>query len=100
VRDPGIVSLRGRVTAEVDRSIAEDQVEIAITTTDGKRLQKRIEHAIGSAKNPMSDAQLEAKYRALTDGILPPARASKLLDLCWNFAKLPRIAELARATAS
>jgi 2-methylcitrate dehydratase PrpD len=100
VRDPGIVALRGRVTAEVDRSIAEDQVEIAITTTDGKRLQKRIEHAIGSAKNPMTDAQLEAKYRALTDGILPPARASKLLDLCWNFAKLPRIAELARATAS
>ena len=100
VRDASIVALRGRVTAVVDRSIAEDQVDIAITTTDGKRVSKRIEHAIGSAKNPMTDAQLEAKFRGLTDGILPAARAAKLLELCWNFAKLPRIAELARATAS
>jgi len=97
VRDPATVALRKRVTAVVDRSIAEDQVRIAITLEDGRRLQKYIEHAVGSAKNPMSDAQLEVKFRGLVEGILPAARARHVMDLCWNVEKLESAAEIARS---
>jgi 2-methylcitrate dehydratase PrpD len=100
VKDPVIVALRDRVHAEVNRSIAEDQVEILITTKDGKRIQKRIEHALGSAKNPMTDSQLESKFIGLTEGVLSPSRSRKLMELSWNFAKLPRISELARAASA
>jgi len=97
VRDPATVALRKRVTAVVDRSIADDQVRIAITLEDGRRLQKYIEHAVGSAKNPMSDAQLEAKFRGLVAGILPAARARQVMDLCWNVEKLESAAVIARS---
>jgi 2-methylcitrate dehydratase PrpD len=96
-RDPAIVALRKRVTAVVDRSVAEDQVRIAITLQDGRRLEKFIEHALGSAKNPMTDAQLEAKFSGLAEGILPAARVRQIMDLCWGVEKLADAAAIARS---
>ena len=98
-KDPEIVALRGRVTAEVTPAVAEDQVHVFITLKDGRLLEKQIDHAIGSAKNPMTDAQLEAKFATLTEGVLPPRRVRRLIDLCWNIATLPRASDLARAAA-
>ncbi len=100
VRDPAIVALRDRVAATVDRAIAEDQVRITVTLKDGRQLEKYIEHAIGSVKNPMTDAQLEAKFTGLAEGILPPDRVRKLMDLCWAIEKLGQAEQLARAAAA
>jgi 2-methylcitrate dehydratase PrpD len=100
VHDPEIVALRERIVATVDRSIAEDQVRIFITLRDQSRLEKYIEHAVGSAKNPMTDAQLEAKFAGLAEGVLPPDRIRRAMDLCWTVANLRDAAELARACAS
>jgi len=99
VWDPALVSLRDRVIATTDPSIREDQARIAVTLKDGRRLDKYVEHAIGSVKNPMSDQALETKFLALAGGVLPPARARHLLDLCWNVEKLDSGAELAKAGA-
>jgi 2-methylcitrate dehydratase PrpD len=98
-KDPEIVALRSRVTAEVTPAVAEDQVHVFITLKDGRLLEKQIDHAIGSAKNPMTDAQLEAKFATLTEGVLPPRRVRRLIDLCWNIATLPKASDLARAAA-
>jgi 2-methylcitrate dehydratase PrpD len=100
VRDPAIVALRGRVTVAIDRSIAEDQVRIAVTLKDGRQFDKYIEHAAGSARNPMSDAQLEAKFTGLAGGILAPERIRKLMDLCWTVEKLGKAEQIARAAAA
>ena len=97
VRDPATVALRERVVAVADPSVGEDQVRIEITLKDQRRLEKFIEHAVGSVPNPMTDAQLEAKFAGLADGILPSGQARRLMDLCWKFEGLPQVAELARA---
>jgi 2-methylcitrate dehydratase PrpD len=99
VRNPAIVALRGRVTAVVDPAIAEDQVRITIIMKDQRRLEKYIEHCAGSAKNPMTNPQLEAKFAGLAEGVLPPEQTRRLMDLCWNAAALPDAAQLARAAA-
>ena len=99
VRNPAIVALRGRVTAVVDPAIAEDQVRITIIMKDQRRLEKYIEHCAGSAKNPMTNAQLEAKFAGLAEGVLPADQARRLMELCWNTAALPDAAQLARAAA-
>ena len=100
VRNPATVALRGRVSAVVEPGIAEDQARIAITLKTGARLEKYVEHAIGSARNPMTNAELEAKFTGLVEGILPPDRARKLMDRCWTIEKLPQAAELAKAGAA
>src|SRR6202021_2675991 len=47
VRNPVVTALRDRVSTVVDPAIKEDQVRIAITLKDGRRLEKYIEHAVG-----------------------------------------------------
>lgn len=100
VRDSVAISLRRRVKPEVDRSVAEDQVHAEIKLKDGRSLTKSIEHAVGSARNPMTDSQLEAKFRGLVEGVLPTNRVSRLIEMSWAAAGLSDIAELARAAAA
>ena len=95
--DAEIVTLRDRVTATVDPSIAQDQVRAVITLKDGRRLEKYIEHAVGSVDRPMSNADLEAKFLGNARGVLPADRARALIDLCWKADTLPSAAAIAEA---
>lgn len=97
VRDPVVVALRDRVVATVDPAMREEQVRAVVTLKDGRRLEKHIEHVVGSVEKPMSDAALEGKFLDLADGALPVARARALLDLCWRIEELPGAAEVAQA---
>jgi len=98
VRNPRVIALRDRVNAAVEQGIHEDQVRITMYLKDGRTLEKYIEHAIGSVTRPMSDADLEAKFRLLAKGILPAVQTDKLIALCWNVGKLKSAAEIARAS--
>jgi len=53
----------------VDDGIDESAADITAVLTDGRRVQVRVEHAIGSLQNPMTDAQLEAKFHGLSDAV-------------------------------
>jgi 2-methylcitrate dehydratase PrpD len=94
-RDPAIAALRDRVTATIDPAIKEDQVRATVTLKDGRTLETFVEHVVGSSERPMSDADLEAKFAGLADGVLPSAQARTLMDLCWRLESLPNAAEIA-----
>jgi 2-methylcitrate dehydratase PrpD len=96
-RDPAIVALRDRVTAIVDPSIREEQVRATIVLKDGRTLAKRIDHVIGSLERPLSDADLEAKFMALADGVLPAAQVRTMMDRCWKIDTLASAGDLAAA---
>ena len=96
VHNPAVLALRERVTATIDSGIAEDQVRISVLLKEGRRLDKFVEHAVGSAKNPMSDAQLEDKCRGLAAPILTAERVSRLIDYCWHLETAPDAGQLAR----
>ncbi len=100
VRNPVVTTLRDRVSAVIDPAIKEDQVRIAITLKDGRRLEKFVEHAVGSVGNPMSDQDLEAKFAAQAEGVLPAAQARRAMDLCWDIETLPNAAALAEAASA
>lgn len=96
-RNPLIVALRDRVTATVDPAIKEEQVRARIVLKDGRTLEKQIDHVVGSLERPLTDADLEAKFMALVDGILPMAQARTLMNLCWKVETLVRASDLASA---
>jgi 2-methylcitrate dehydratase PrpD len=100
VRDPRVVALRDRVRAEVDRALHEDQARVTIRLKGGRTVETFVEHAIGSLARPMSDSDLEAKFRALAGAVLPRPQVERLIALCWDIAKLGSAAELARATVA
>jgi len=96
-RDPIIVALRDRVTATVDPSIKEEQVRVTITLKDGRRMEKFVEHAVGSVERPMSDADLEAKFSGLAEGVIPAGQRRRLIDLCWQIESQSSAAVVAQA---
>jgi 2-methylcitrate dehydratase PrpD len=98
VRDPKVIALRDKVSATVDKAMHEDQVKVTIRLKGGKTLEKYVEHAVGSLGKPMSDADLEAKFRAFCAGILSKAETDQLIRLCWDIGKLADAAEVARAS--
>ena len=96
VRDPLVARLRERISVGVDASMREDEAHVAIALADGRVLERHVEHAIGSAGNPMSDGDLEDKFRSLAEGVLPPAQTDALIEKCWSVATLADVAEIAR----
>jgi 2-methylcitrate dehydratase PrpD len=100
VKNPEVIALRDRVVATVDPAIGEAQVRARITLTNGQRLEKFIEHVVGSVERPMSDADLDAKFLDLADGVVPASAAHKVLDLCRSADRLPRASTLAVAAGA
>jgi 2-methylcitrate dehydratase PrpD len=98
VSDPRVTTLRDRVTAVVEKNMHEDQTRVAIKLKNGKTVEKFVEHAIGSLARPMSDADLERKFRGLTKGILSDAECDRLITLCWEIGKLKDAGGVARAS--
>jgi len=100
VRDPKVVALRDRVTATIDDSMHEDQTEVDIRLRDGRVLTCRVDNAIGSLARPLSDADIERKFRGLAQDILPSAQIDRLVGLAWKVGELARADEVARAAAA
>ncbi|MEY3611877.1 MAG: 2-methylcitrate dehydratase, partial [Pseudomonadota bacterium] len=70
VRREDVVRLRDKVQAVVDTSVREESVYVTAHLTDGRSVKVHVEHAIGSLQKPMTDADLESKFRDLSDPIL------------------------------
>ena len=96
VNDPVVKGVRGRVSAAADAGLRDDEAWVTITLADGRRFERHIEHATGSADNPLSDAALDSKFRALAEDVLPASRTDALLSKCRSVETLSDVGEIAR----
>ena len=81
---PNVVALRDRVTATADPSFREESANVVVVCRDGRRLERRVEHAIGSRERPIDDQGLEAKFHGLADGVIGREAAAEVLEQCWT----------------
>ena len=100
VRDPKTIALREKVEVKVDPQIPKKSGDLTITLYDGRVLNKFIESAVGGTENPMTDAQLDAKFIDLTDGILSPDKSKRLLAECWKIDQMQNIGKFVKSTAA
>ena len=89
-----MVALRRKVVATVDDSIDEAAADITAIMHDGSRVHVRVEHAIGCVQNPMTDAQLEAKFHGLSDAVIGAARSADLIQSAWALGDAPSVQAL------
>ncbi len=97
VRREDVVALRRKVSATVDDSIAEDAADVTVHLRGGQQKHIRIDHAVGSLERPMSDADLEAKFRTLADPVLGDDKAYGVIRHCWGLAKARDVKALVAA---
>jgi hypothetical protein len=72
------------------------QAIVEIATRDGRRLSRRTLAVRGTADNPMSCAEVEAKARDLIAGVLGAARAERIVRAARKLDTMADVGALAR----
>jgi 2-methylcitrate dehydratase PrpD len=98
VNDPQVKRVRELTTATGDPSITEDQVHIEVELRDGRRLTKFVEQSLGNIHRPLTDRQLDEKFRDQAVLVLPAREVESAIQLCWNIDELDDVGELVRAS--
>lgn len=88
IDDPEIAALRGRIEAIADPAVGRDQAVVEATFSDGQTLRSHVLTTRGSTARPMTDDELDAKFRAQASLVLPAAKVEELLHICRNVALL------------
>jgi 2-methylcitrate dehydratase PrpD len=70
--------------------------EVTIMLRDGRRLDRRVRLAKGQPRNPLTDAELTAKFRDCAARVLPAERAESVLAAVQAIETLPDAGALAR----
>jgi 2-methylcitrate dehydratase len=72
--------------------------ELEIALKSGARKTFRVEYHRGHFKNPMTDAEMEDKFRSMAQKQLPADRVDNLLRLLWRIENEPQVSSLIAAT--
>ncbi len=99
IHDPALKAFRERVFATANPAIPIDGVDMTITLKDGRTLEKKLRDCIGSKGNPMTDAQLTAKFAEGAARSLPQARIKPLIEAAWGLEALVDASALVRMSA-
>ena len=93
--DPVILDLIERITVVGDPSLSGYQAISEITTKNGKKLVKRIDTPHGLGNDPLSDKELEEKFKDMAAKYMDEKQICKIIDTIWNADKLDNMGKLA-----
>ena len=99
MRDPRLNALIERTTMRENPGFtrahpAEWPCRIELTLREGKRKTAEARYFKGHAKRPLSDKEIERKFRALAEPLLGRSGADAVLATAWRLDKLADIGEL------
>jgi 2-methylcitrate dehydratase len=99
--DPALLDLVAKVKVHRDPTLSARYPRgipnrLTVTLDDGRTLVKEVEFPRGHAENPMTDAEVEHKFRTLVEPRYGKERADRVLDACWKMETLKSAGELVR----
>jgi 2-methylcitrate dehydratase len=103
LHDQRLLELVSRVKCmpsdEADRRENEFNLcEVEVVRKSGERKTVRVEYHRGHFKNPMTDAEMEEKFRSMAQKHLSVDRINSLLRQLWALESVPKVGELVAAT--
>jgi 2-methylcitrate dehydratase len=103
LHDPRLLDLISRVhcipSPEADQHEKDYNLcDFEVVLNSGERKSVRVEYHRGHFKNPMSDAEMEEKFRSLARKHLAADRVDALLKQLWTLEDLPQAGRLVEMT--
>jgi 2-methylcitrate dehydratase len=97
--NPDLVRLTGLVTVNHDSTLDLRYPRgipnrLSVTLSDGRVLVREVDFPRGHAGNPMTDAEVEAKFRRTVEPRYGKQKADQILARCWDLENLPGVTEL------
>jgi len=88
IGDPTLLDLVSRVEVKSDAGLsdrypASTPNRIKVTTRSGESVAREVEFPRGHSGNPMTDDEVEDKFRRLADGEMAPDRQAEVLRRVW-----------------
>jgi len=99
VTDAAVTALCEKVVVNADVTIGTEQARVRILLSNGTAHELFVKHARGSIGRPLSDAELEAKFRGLAATALTPPQIDAALAVCASLETRDDAADLARVAA-
>jgi 2-methylcitrate dehydratase len=67
---------------------------LAVRTATGREFMKQVDFPLGHPRNPMSDREVEEKFRTLAGRLLDRTRAGKVIEWIWRLDRLADVSAL------
>ncbi|MBX9748886.1 MAG: MmgE/PrpD family protein [Roseococcus sp.] len=99
VLDPALAAFRAKVSAALDESLPRGAARVTVRLHDGQLLQRRVIAPRGSLEHPMSDAELEAKFRDNAGIAGFTDRAEAAIGAIWALNEAPDVTRVMNAMA-
>jgi 2-methylcitrate dehydratase len=64
---------------------------VTVRTSSGKEYVKQVDHPLGHPRNPMSDREVEEKFRLLAASQLDRRAAGRIIEFVWSFDRVKDI---------
>lgn len=101
--DPAVRRLRRITDVVVDPEIDsaypdKNGCRVVLHMQDGSVREGYVEYAKGEAENPITDAELQTKFAALTGTVLPQAAAAEIYQRCMALEEMADLGDLLRLT--
>jgi 2-methylcitrate dehydratase PrpD len=87
INDPVLNKLREVTNAVGDPAVNEDSVVVEVRLKDGRTVGMTLQGSLGNLAHPLSDAQLEAKFRDQA-GMLTADKVDAAITACWGIENL------------
>lgn len=98
LKDQKIAALMAKIHLEVDHEIEakgwDRAARMTVELADGRRATKLVIHFKGTPDNPLTGAEVEAKARKLTRGIVSTGRLDKLVNAVARLEKCPDVSQI------
>jgi 2-methylcitrate dehydratase len=103
LNDPAIRSLTRKVkvkaSQDADRHMPSAmRCYFELITTSGETYSTVVDHFRGHYKNPMSDAEIEGKFRDLARDVLPESQITRLLERLWSLEEIEDASSIPQMT--
>jgi 2-methylcitrate dehydratase PrpD len=101
LKDPVLVCLMNLTDISVDVTLPRGvSCRMTVTMDDGRKLVSQVDYPKGSIQNPMSDAEIRAKFDSLAEPVLGAARAAQIAQLVGEIENCGDVGQLMRLTAT
>ncbi len=98
--DPTLLDLVSRTRIHRDAALSKRYPagipnRLTVTLSDGRQLVREVEFPRGHARNPMTDAEVEQKFRTMVEPHYGK-KAEQILAICWDLENLKTLEPLLR----
>jgi 2-methylcitrate dehydratase PrpD len=98
ISSPEVKEIWSRFTLTEDRSLRRPETSrtalVEVTRNDGEKFSEHVIAVPGTAQNPMTTEQVEAKATDILVPVIGAARAKQLIAAVWNLDQLGSVREL------